>query len=377
MKLVLTGNTTFKLVNFREGLIKELISAGHKVIILAPRDNYVEDAVSLGCEYVELNINRHGMSVIEEFFLLVSFFNIFKQIRPDAVLSFTIKNNIYSGLVCRALGIPFLPNVTGAGSVFDSSSLIKIIVKRLYKISFGNAWKVFFQNKYDLDYFQKNGLVRRKCGQILPGSGVDLEKFNYSDMPEDPSEFRFLMVSRLLVDKGVQIFADAAQEIASCRDDVKFQLLGDHDPSNKNSVPLSLVEEWKTSGFLEYLGSTKDVRPHIRNSHCIVLPSFYREGTPRSLLEGAAIGRPIITTTTPGCEDLVPEQKNGFLVPSRDVKALKDALETFLNLSVAKRRIMSFESRKLVEKKYSERIVIDTYLHELDLIRKSKNMKEK
>lgn len=362
MHILLTGNTTFKLANFREGLIRRLLADGHRVTIVAPPDEYVVKIRALGCDFVPLQMNRNGTSPIDEARLLLSIFNVFRRANPDIVFSYTIKNNIYGGIACRLLGIPFVPNVTGLGPAFNTTGPLNRTLRALYRIAFRKARSVFFQNSSDLDLFTGSDLIPKGRYQLLPGSGVDLKRFVATPLPDNGDGVRFLLVARLLWDKGIGIYVDAARKVQEVFPQAHFQLLGQLDPDSKSGVSQSRLDEWMAEGVVEYLGSTHDVLPFMQAAHCVVLPSYYREGTPRSLLEAGAVGRPIITTDMPGCRDVVIEDESGFLVAPRDADQLAAACEGFLKLDSQTQATMGAASRRHIAQSFDEEIVINAYL---------------
>lgn len=362
MHVLLTGNTTFKLANFREGLIRRLIADGHRVTVVAPPDEYVEKVWALGCDFIPLHMDRNGTSPLAEARLLLSIFNVLHRARPDIVFSYTIKNNIYAGIACRSLGIPFVPNVTGLGPTFNATGMLNLTVRALYRVAFRKAHAVFFQNSSDLELFTGSRLVSKDRVRLLPGSGVDLNRFAASPLPESEKGIRFLLVARLLWDKGVGVYADAARTVRETFPQARFQLLGPLDPDSKSGISGAQLDEWISEGVVDYLGSTQDVVPFLQAAHCVVLPSYYREGTPRSLLEAGAMGRPIITTDMPGCRDVVVEHDSGFLVAPRDVDQLAAAFEVFLSLDPEAQAAMGAASRLHIEQTYDEEIVISAYL---------------
>ena len=378
MHVLLTGNTTFKLANFREGLIRRLIADGHRVTIVAPPDEYVEKIRALGCDFVPLIMDRNGTSPVSEARLLFSIFKVIRRTGVDVVFSYTIKNNIYSGIACRGLGIPFVPNVTGLGPAFNATGLINHTVRALYRVAFGKAQAVFFQNSSDLEVFTGSRLVSRNRVRLLPGSGVDLNRFAATPLPQGGEVIRFLLVARLLWDKGVGVYVDAARKVRKIFPQARFQLLGPLDPDSKSGISGVQLDEWISEGVVDYIGSTQDVLPFLQAANCLVLPSYYREGTPRSLLEAGAVGRPIITTDMPGCRDVVVDGKSGFLVAPRDTDQLATAFEAFLSLPPEAQAAMGVASRRHIAQTYDEEIVIDAYLRTLkDLSGKSRPAKRR
>lgn len=361
MHVLLTGNTSFKIANFRAGLIHALHADGHTLSVLAPEDEYTPTLKQMGCQFIPLKMSRNGTNPFDEWHMLRMIDATIKRIQPDFVFGYTIKNNIYAGLSCRRRHVPFVPNVTGLGPAFNGNGLLNRVIRGLYRLAFARARKVFFQNRDDRALFTECGLVPAKQTDQLPGSGVDLTQFQAQPLPSEADGLRCLLVARLLRDKGVALFADAAARLRDSHPQIRCQLLGPLDPDSKTGISQAEIDGWVQEGLVDYLGSTTDVRPFLAQAHCIVLPSFYREGTPRSLLEGAALGRPIITTDMPGCRDVVRDGKNGILIAPQDVQALADALARFAETTPQHRQSMGDASRALMEAEYDEQIVINAY----------------
>lgn len=368
MKILLLANSSFKLVNFRGSLICELVSQGHDLVSVAPRDDYTPDFEEMGVRFVELEMSPTGTSILAEFALLAQVFRIVRQHQPDVILGYTIKPNIYGALSARFMGIPFLPNVTGLGSVFDKDSILSILIKFLYRLAFRRCSRVFLQNPEDLATFVDNKLITQDQASLLPGSGVDLEKFLASPLPGVGQSRCFTLVARMLREKGIIEFVEAAREIAPEFPEARFVLLGPYGGGKAGGLDEAEIENLTRDGIVEYHSSVKDVRPVVASADCVVLPSFYREGTPRSLLEAAAMGRPIITTTQPGCKDVVDHQNSGFLCAPRSAESLADAMRRFLELGDDEKTRMGARSRVIAETVFDEKIVIEKYteiLHEI------------
>lgn len=362
MRILLTGNTCFKIANFRAGLIGVLQRLGHEVVVLAPHDDYLPKLVAMGCKVHDLPMDRNGTSPLVEAALLMRIHRTIRRLRPDIVFGYTIKNNIYAGLSCRWLGIPFVPNVTGLGPAFNDRGALNRVVRALYRLAFARARAVFFQNPDDRATFLRAGLVPAERTRLLPGSGVDLERFAPRPLPQDDGGTTFLLVSRLLWDKGVGQFVEAARAIRARAPRCRFQLLGPADPDSRSGIPMAQIQSWVDEGLIEYLGKTDDVRPALAAADCIVLPSWYREGTPRILLEAAATGRPVITTDMPGCRDSILDGQTGFLCAPKDAAALAAAMERFLALPPAERAAMGHAGRRRAEEFFGEDRVIAAYL---------------
>ena len=367
MKLLLIANTIFALANFRAGLVGRLVGKGHEVIAAGPDDDYAVYLRQLGVRVINLPMRATSLSPMSETVLLARIYRLLRAERPDAILGYTIKPNLYGALSARALGIPFVPNVTGLGMAFDSKGWLSFTAKMLYRAAFRSSPRVFFQNPNDQDFFVKSGLVRLEQSQLLPGSGVDLGRF--TPVPSRASNQPvFLLVSRMLREKGVGEYVEAAQRVKDRYPDAVFQLLGSIDPANPSAIGEEAIRAWVEAGYVNYLGSTKDVRPILREADCVVLPSYYREGTPRTLLEAAATAKPIITTDMPGCRDTIIPGESGLLCKPRDSDDLAARMIEMIELSAEQRATMGKAGRALMEQRFDERLVIDAYLAVLDEI---------
>ena len=359
--IVLTGNTGFKIANFRAGLIRALIAQGHRVTVVAPPDGYFDPLKAMGCAVVPITMDRNGTSPLAEARLAAQILVVLRRLRPDMVFSYTIKNNIYAGLACRLLGIPFAPNVTGLGPAFNRKGLLNRVVRGLYRQAFRRARAVFFQNTEDRAVFLQAGLVDPQVARLLPGSGADLQRFNARPLPPETRGIVFLFVARLLWDKGLGVLAEAARDLRISHPHARIHVLGPLDPDSASAISAAQMQDWIAEGLFHWLGSTEDVRPMLEAAHCVVLPSYYREGTPRSLIEACAIGRPILTTDMPGCRDVVIPGETGFLCAPRDAGSLATAMRAFLALDPAQRAAMGAAARRLAETRYDEAIVIAAY----------------
>lgn len=362
MRITLIANTGWTILNFREELIECLQARGGKISVLALPDESFGRLRQMGCECQPLEIDSRSKNVFREIGLLLQTYKALRQHpRPDIVLSFTVKPNIWGCIACRALSIPFLPNITGLGTVFLGRQFFQWIVVTLYRMSLAQLPIILFQNADDSAYFIKRRLARPEMVRHLPGSGVNLAKHIAQPMPPDARETRFLMVARLIEDKGVFEYVGAARALRATYPHLKFQLLGPLDKSPNPKITQDMLTQWQREGLIDYLGETESVAPYLTQAHAIVLPS-YREGLPRTLLEGAATARPLIATDVPGCRDVVKDGVNGFLCAARDVSSLADACKRFAELSRKDQANMAAKSRTLAEKTFDVNLVIDAYL---------------
>ena len=336
--VVLAANSAWNIVNFREGLIRALEHHGYTPIVIAPHDAAAEGRMAaLGVERIALPIDRSGLNPITDLRLLLAYRRLLKQLRPAAFLGFTIKPNIYGSIAAGSLRIPAIPNVSGLGTAFIRPGPLQRLVTNLYRAAFRKAAVVLFQNADDCRLFVERGIVPTAKTKVVAGSGVDLDRFAPAPMPPVPATF--LLVSRLLGDKGIREYVEAARMLRERLPGARFQLLGPIDDGNRTAIRGEELDRWVSEGAIDYLGSTDDVRPHLANASAIVLPS-YREGLPRALLEGAAMARPLIATDVPGCREVVEDGVNGFLCAVQDARSLADAMAKFAQLPMVEREAM-------------------------------------
>ncbi len=363
-KILININTAWNLFNFRAGLINELIRLGYEVVAVAPRDEYVSKLELLGCRFVHLEMDNQGTHPLRDLVLLWRYLKLLRIEEPDLCLFYTVKPNVYGSLASTFCGVPFINNVAGLGAVFIGSGWLREFVSTLYKLAFRNSSKVFFQNKDDLQLFLENKLISRQPTDVLPGSGIDLNRFSPAYESLDVTlnrPFKFLLIARMLKDKGVVEYVTAAQMLKESGIDAEFCLLGFLDVQNPAAISTNQMKIWTDQGFVKYLGSSDDVREHISQADCIVLPS-YREGTPRSLLEAAAMAKPIITTNVVGCKEVVVDGENGMLCEVKNALDLASKIKDMLLLSDDQRRLMGQKGRFKMEQKFDEQIVIQKYL---------------
>ena len=359
MKVVITINTSWNIYNFRKGLIESLLAEGHEVVAVAPRDGFSYLLENLGCKFIHLAMENKGTNPFKDYTLYKRYLRVYDALKPDVILQYTIKPNIYGTLAARSIGIPVINNVSGLGTVFLHKNPLYKIALLMYRFAFKSPRRVFFQNNDDLKLFVSRGLVKEDICDVLPGSGVDLDAISKVKYVKE-TPFKFLMLSRILFDKGVLEFVEATKILKKKGYDFTSQLAGGLDDS-KMGVPKIIVDSWVEEHIVDYLGELKDVRNVLSECQCAVLPS-YREGTPKALLESGAMGKPIITTDAPGCREVVISGENGFLCKVKSAADLAEKMEVVLQMSEGELRIMSNNSRKFIEDKFDQKIVIDKYL---------------
>jgi len=361
MKIVAVVNAAWNLVNFRMGVLKSLMAQGYEVVAVAPEDAAMRKALAeAGIRLVAVPMDSAGISPARDLALLARLRSVFRRERPDAMLGYTIKPNVYGSLAAHSLAIPTLNNISGLGTGFMRKGMLNRVVRGLYRVGLAKSHTVFFQNPEDLEQFETLGLVRPSQTMLLPGSGIDLDRFAKAPHRTGSEPLRFLLIARMLWDKGVGEFVEAAREVKRENPEVRFALLGGLGVANRTAIPRETVEGWVSEGVIEYFPPVDDVRGMIADSDVVVLPS-YREGTSRVLLEASALGRPMITTDVPGCRDVVEDGVAGLLCRVKDPKSLADALRRMIAMSPAERNAMGDAARARVERDYAEQRVIDIY----------------
>lgn len=369
MRIAIVINTSWNIYNFRMNFINTLLEQGHEVHTIAPTDEYTKYLVNAGCIHHKVRMDSRGANPIKDSALIFELFMIYRRVKPDFILHYTIKPNVYGTLAASMLKIPVINNVCGLGTVFLKENLVSAIAMFLYKVSFRFADKVFFQNKDDLNLFISKKLVPAGNVDLIPGSGIDLERFSPIDFKRN-EKFTFLLISRLITDKGVLEYIAATKKLKKDGIDARFQILGAMDPEHKRGIKKEVINEWISSGTIEYLGTTDDVRQFISNADCIVLPS-YREGTPRTLLEAASSSKPIIATDVPGCNNVVEHNFNGLLCKLKDSDDLAEKMRLMASLEDDRLRFFGTNGRAKVEAEYSESLVIEKYLKTLANLKKA------
>ena len=362
-KIVISTNTYWNIYNFRLGLIKVLQKEGFEVYAIAPKDEYVKKLKEERVECFNIFINNKGTNPIEDIKTIWEYYNIYKKIKPDVALHYTIKPNIYGTIGAKLAGVKVINNISGLGTVFLNDSIFSKIAKNLYKLALRFSDEVFFQNQYDRELFIKNNLVNKNKTDLLPGSGINTEKFKPLNK-EKSDKFKFLFIARLVKDKGIIEYVEAAKEILKKYNNVEFQILGAFYPGNPTAITKKQMDEFLQKNIINYLGVSDNVNEIIKNSDCVVLPS-YREGLSRVLLEAASMAKPIIATDTPGCKDVVDNGINGFLCRVKDYKDLANKMEKMININEEERIKMGKAGRKKVVKEFDEKIVINKYLESI------------
>jgi len=363
--IVLCANLAWNLVNFRAPLIRALVADGYRVIAVSPSDDYVPRLREMGCEWREMPMDNKGTSPLADGVLFMRFLGLLREIRPAAFLGYTIKPNVYGVLAARCLGIPTFPNVSGLGTAFIKENWITRVVRGLYGLAFAGATRVFFQNAEDRMLFEQLGLARRDQTITIPGSGIDLGFFMpRARAPRPADEVMFLLIARLLRDKGVVEYVDAARSLRAKYPAARFLLAGPAGVDNRTAISLEQVEAWVLEGAIEYCGILNDVRDVIAGCDVVVLPS-YREGAPRTLIEAAAMARATVATDVPGCRQVVEDGVTGRLCAVRNAPDLARVMEEMIIRGECGRDSMGRAGRARIEREFDQKIVVAAYLEAL------------
>jgi glycosyltransferase involved in cell wall biosynthesis len=365
-RVLIALNTAWNLVNFRAGLIRALVAQGFEVVAVAPRDAHADQLAALGARFVALPMDNGGTNPLRDLQLWWRFRRLLKAERPDVLLGYTVKPNVYGSLAAHSLRIPVVNNIAGLGAVFISQSLVTRLVRGLYRVALKRSAHVFFQNPDDQCLFVDGGLVNGAITSLIPGSGIDLHRFVPApDNGRPGDEMCFLLIARMLWDKGVGEYVEAARSLKQRHPQLRFALLGFLDVQNPAAISREQVDAWVAEGVVEYWGTSDDVRPDIARADCVVLPS-YREGTPRTLLEAAAMARPLVTTDAVGCREVVDDGVNGFLCEVRSADSLAEGMEKVVRLSPAQRSGMGVAGRNKMVSEFDEQKVIRAYMQTIE-----------
>lgn len=360
--IIICANTAWNLWNFRQNLICELVASGYDVIAVAPADAFVPRLIGLGCRFIDISMDNGGTNPLADLKLFWHFLRLFRIERPQVFLGYTIKPNVFGSLAAHMCGVKVINNIAGLGSVFINRSPVTRIVELLYRLALRRSALVFFQNEDDRQQFIDARLVDSMKTECLPGSGIDLAAYPYvPPVPLEGRKFRFLVVARMLWDKGIGEFVDASRLLRAEFPNAEWCMLGASDVANPASIPSALLDEWDASGVVQYLGMREDVREELALADCVVLPS-YREGTPRSLLEAASTGRLIITTGAAGCRDVVENGVNGLLCDVRSSISLAEQMRSALKMDDAQLKRMGLAGRAKMEREFDVTLIVKRYV---------------
>lgn len=357
------ANTAWYLSNFRSSLMERLMQCGHTVIAVAPADDkYSRYIESLGVRFTPVPMNRKGVNPFEDLLLILRLIRLFFHERPDFVLTYTPKPNIYASIAARFFKIRVVNNVSGLGNLFVARRLMTTLVETLYGGAFKRSHRVFFQNNDDLSLFLEKRLVPPEVSERIPGSGVDTKKFVPRAKTSETGTFVFLLVARMLWDKGIGELVEASRQLLPRYPNMKCKLVGFIDSQNPAGIPEHQLKQWHDEGLVVYHGSSDNIADILQEADCVVLPSCYREGVPRSLLEAASMAKPIITTDAVGCRDTIDDGITGYLCKAKDAKDLAVKMEKMMLLPEQERLRMGLLGREKMLREFDESLVLQRYL---------------
>jgi len=359
-RVLIISNSTGGLVSFRKEVISA-ISKKYKVYIIAPDTGKAEVLRQLKCKLIIKDIDRHGTNPIKELSVLRLYIRLIKKIRPSVVLTYTIKPNVYGGLACQLIRIPYIANVTGLGTSIENGGIMQLLTTNLYKIGLRKANCVFFQNSNNRKLFIDSKIVKRHT-RLIPGSGVNLNFHTFEEYPDETEGLRFLFVGRIMKDKGIEELLSAMKKLHNEYPNISLDIVGGYDEDYSSTLDKSVVD-----GYVRYHGRQEDVHSFYKNTHCVVLPS-YHEGMANVLLEGASTGRPVIASNIPGCRETFDEGKTGFGCKVKSDDSLADAMRKFIELSYEEKASMGIAGREKVKKEFDRSIIVNAYLDEINKI---------
>lgn len=359
MKILFLANDGEGLYKFRKELIQTLLK-DNEVFISLPRDKYIEKLEELGCKYVDTEFNRKGTNPIKDLKLLSFYRNIFKEIKPNVVLTYTIKPNVYGGLACQFEKIPYIVNITGLGSAVENGGILQFITCTLYRLGLKKANKAFFQNTTNMNFMLDKYIVKKEQCDLVPGSGVNLNEYEVFDYPSD-STIDFVYIGRIMKEKGFDQYIDTAKYIKEKYPKAQFHICGSYEDDYE-----SIVNELVDKDVVIYHGSVTNMKEIYKVIHCTVHPTYYPEGLSNVLLESLACGRPIITTDRAGCKEVVDDGVNGYIVKQKDSDDLIEKVEKFISLTNKERKQLGLNGRRKVEKEFDRNIVINKYIIEIE-----------
>lgn len=361
MKVLILSNSDEGIYRFRKELLIDLIKKKHEVYVSVFNGKYVEKIKELGCNYVPISFNRKGTNPLSDLKLLNQYKKILDEIKPDIVLTYTIKPNIYGNIACRSKGIPCISTITGLGSAIENGGILQKVSLALYKIAFSSVKKVFFQNETNMNFMTQKNIISKDKTVLVSGSGVNLEEYKLLDYPKKET-IDFAYIGRVMKEKGFDQYIDAAKYIRNKYNNTRFHICGMYEDDYKD-----LIEELEKENIVIYHGNVTDMINNVyKVIDCTIHPSYYAEGMSNVLLETCASGRAIITTDRPGCKEIVDDGINGYIVKQKDTNDLIEKIEKYLNLSYEQRKQLGLNARLKVEKQFDRKIVINRYIEEIE-----------
>lgn len=352
MKVLVLANNAEGLYRFRKELLGELVAAGHQVYMSIPRDGRVEDLEKLGCTFLETPVDRRGLNPVKDMKLFFAYMRLLRNVKPDLVITYTIKPNIYGGIAARLSRRTYAVNITGLGTAFQNQGMLRKLVVFLYKLALRKAKVVYFENRGNQELFIKERIVSEAQTCVLDGAGVNLENFTYQDYPQESEPFHFLFIGRVMREKGINELFAAMRQLRQEGRNCTLDILGGYEEDY-----LETIRSYEQEGWLKYHGFQRDIVPFVAASHCFVLPSWH-EGMANVNLENAAMGRPVITSNIYGCKEAVLENESGFLAEVKNQKSLYEAMKRMMDLPAEQRRAMGQAGRRHMQTQFDKKVVV-------------------
>lgn len=359
MRILILANNDIGLYKFRKELLERLIEDKHEVYISVPDGEFVNDIKRIGCKVANTEISRRGTNPVEDLKLMAKYRAYVKKLHPDIVFTYTIKPNVYGGMACASLGIPYIPNITGLGTAVENKGVLQLVTLNLYRYALRKSQTVFFQNAANEEFFKEKNIAVRKH-KMLPGSGVNLAYYEPLEYPREDT-IDFVFVARIMKEKGIDQYLDAAEAIRKKYPQTRFHICGSYEEAYEDKI-----KKFQDAGVIIYHGLVKDMREIYKNVHCTVHPTYYPEGLSNVLLESAASARPIITTNRPGCREVIENNVSGYFIKERDSIDLIKKIEEFIALSHEEKMNMGLAGRAKVEKEFDRQIIVEKYMQELE-----------
>lgn len=353
--ILLLANKYTTIVNFRLEVVEALVKAGYEVYVSLPHHDRIKEIEAVGAKTIITDVSRRGTNPFADLKLMLTYRKLIKRLQPSIVFTYTIKPNVYGGMACALCKVPYVANITGLGTAVENGGIMQKLTVFLYRMGLGKAKTVFFQNSENRTFFEKHRIAVGKHAS-LPGSGVNLKRFELMEYPAD-GEVHFAFISRIMREKGIEQYLDTARAVSEKHPNVFFHVCGFGDEEYEHKMEM-LHEQ----GVIIYHGLLDDVRVMLKDAHCVIHPTFYPEGMSNVLLESAACGRPIISTDRPGCREAIDHGVNGFKVLERDSDDLIAKTEEFLSRSYEQRKEMGMKGREKVQREFDRNIVVERYL---------------
>lgn len=362
MKILILINSVIGLYKFRKELLYKFIELGYEITILSPNDDsgdFIKELKNSGIKYLEIKIDRRGINLLKDLKLFIDYLKVIKQEKPNYILTYTIKPNIYGSLAAQILKVKYINNVTGLGTGLQTNTLLSKILRKLYKVSFLNSSCVFFQNRANLDFFTENSILNELGSKVIliPGSGVNLNNFYPMEKSEINKEKKFLFIGRIMSEKGIREYLNCAISIKNVRKDVEFQLLGALEEEKYKPI----IENLEKKGIIKYLGVSEDIRKQVKEVDCIINPSWH-EGMSNVLLESGAMKKFLIASEIPGCREIVLNDKTGLTFEVKNEKALEIQILKYLNLSREKEEELKTNCYRHIKNNFSREVIIKEYI---------------